>query len=314
MAKDFVIGIANPADYLHNLTDSMPYVVGESMYSFVKFKPLGLYASKLVYNSDVVLASQREAYNLNYETMGSVIVLNWWPKHVQQALLHKAVEGIDSFKSIPTFTMNHNFLRHLETFGLGKDVCVKPTNGAGGKGVKFYDIKDPELSKYASIRYHEQRIKENHDIKDPKPLDIFTLIAQPKLNIIKEWRLIYMGDNFIWAERNRIDEKGTTKGSEDPYMFQRDYSEVYEKNVSGASDFTSLYMNIRTIASRINMSIGSSIDLALCLDENDKPYYTILEFQPQFGDTAMSWEIRDAITENFIIKVINPKLREMGLL
>lgn len=316
--KTVRIGIANKGDYLHGLKKQIPFVHNDIRYEFGNYAATHIDNSEIKSNFDLVLVPNREPHGWDYDYDDNLIKMNWWPKHLQQRRIKKAVDKSEYFQYIDTYSINFNFIESILNASrdyVVKGICVKPSNGSAGVGVAFYDFNAPELSRYACYNAHREFILEKHKLPSEEFIMPVTLIAQPHIEFIDEWRLIYLGDDFIWAKRKVENNKGTTKGQDDPYKTTKVYSNEFKK-ITGL-DITTVISDLLEVCEKVGMSVGSSIDIGsykrrATVEPAIK--FAIIEFQPQFGDTEMSWKIRDKITRSFIEKVIEPKLKDLEII
>lgn len=316
--KTIRIGIANKGDYLHGLKKQIPLVHNAIRYEFSNYAATHIEKSEVKSNFDLVLVPNREQHGWDYDYDNHLIKMNWWPKHLQQRRIKNATKESLHFQGIDTYSINFNFIESILNASrdyVVKGICVKPNNGSAGRGVAFYNYNAPELSRYACYNAHREFILETHKLPSDEVITPVTLIAQPHIDLLDEWRLIYLGDDFIWAKRKVENDKGTTKGQDDPYKTTDEYSEEFKEITQ--MDISHVFDDLLKVCKKIDMSVGSSIDIGSYKSGAiGIPYikFAIIEFQPQFGDTEMSWKIRDKITRSFIENTIEPKLKELGII
>lgn len=311
--KRFIISV-NGNETASNLKTVGHYEHLDNEYLFNGDGVRGYVNSELKLKCDLIIYSGNNPNGWHdYEWNPSIINRPWPSKHTQQARLAMVLPKYKDFVPIPTCDSDVDFIGALEPlhdYFLSTGYNVKVLDSANGDSQKFYDLDDYDIESYRhshnSKDFLVEQLGEGAIYSDGTTRD---QIVQPKLKVMAEWRLIYLGDTFLVAPRILKEGGGATVvGQKDPYKFLNDMTfmdtTLEDKKFKGR-----LFM----IAKDLKIPIHSSMDLA-CIETRDGFKWTFFEYQPQYGTIGFGRKMLNYCHEHFIENVINPKLKELGLL
>tara|TARA_Y100001956_G_scaffold82973_1_gene107829 strand:- start:233103 stop:234062 length:960 start_codon:yes stop_codon:yes gene_type:complete len=317
MKNKINIGIFDGYNMVHNILTNVTVTIGETDFFFTDSKRVNVMDSEPLLDADVLVVGYEDINGyFNFRDLDIAIPLTYHQKGAQQHYIKKTLGQLNlkHFTYIPTFSLNYNFRpgikKAMTTFNVD-EVLMKPCNSAMARNVKVMKLNDPILDQWA-CKYRDVKFRTKVLGDEGKRTSAENMILQPRMNLLREWRVIWMGDDeFIVAERN-FNSKGfgTTNYSGCEYVLL-DKDMCWDGEM-GYFDMQEVFNELRVLLEAMKDSPFRSIDLGLTL-VNKRPKFVVIEHQYQFGDTMMSWDIRDHITKRFIEKMVMPKLDELGI-
>lgn len=311
--KRFIISISgNEAG--SNLRSLEYYEHNNNRYVFNDHGVLGHINSEVKLKTDLIIYSGNAPngwHDIGWNP--SIIYREFLSKHTQQTRLAKVLPKYKDFVPIPTCDSDVDFIGALEPlhdYFLSTGYNIKVIDSANGDGQKFYDLDDYTVESfrhsYDSKSFLKEQFGEDAFYSNGR---LRHQIVQPKLKVMAEWRLIYLGDDFLVAPRILKEGGGATVvGQKDPYKFINEMTfmdtTLEDKKFKG---------RLFGIAKDLKIPIHSAMDLA-CIKTKDGFKWTFFEYQPQYGTIGFSRKMLNYCHEHFIENVINPKLTELGLL
>lgn len=309
--KRVIVGLSRELETANNILNTGKYTFNGVDYLFIEDRVMGYDNSRLEFHSDMIFNTNPTlSGRLDPEFDRRIIAGHWIPKCKQQARLRSVLKDYGDYTAIPTTECDLNISKMMEQHGpyfKTDEIRIKPNNMANGVGQKVISVDDPLVYRLRT-RYLDDEFLKEHISPDVVTDDgVRVLLAQPNLKILDEWRLIYLGDDFLVARRANKDGKGTTHGLNDPYELIDDHDfECFKDN-------DIIKVDLYKICDKLKLTPGTSLDFAL-IDTLEGPKFVIIEYQPQFGTTELNWKLHDYCTEKFIENVLEPRALELGLI